>query len=168
MCDHILMTEGSGLFLAGPALVQAAIGQKTSRRRTGRREDARADQRHRRFSRARRRGLPRPHSLAGGHDGPSAGAPFDHNARRAAGVSRRGNLRHLFLRSGAAIRHARDYRAHRGRQPLRRIPRRIRPDAALRLRAHRRLGRGHRRQPEEECAHRGSRRRASGASNSAA
>ncbi len=30
MCDHILMTEGSGLFLAGPALVQAAIGQRTS------------------------------------------------------------------------------------------------------------------------------------------
>jgi len=28
MCDHILMTDGSGLFLAGPALVQAAIGQK--------------------------------------------------------------------------------------------------------------------------------------------
>src|SRR5271156_3262624 len=30
MCDHVLMTEGSGLFLAGPALVQAAIGQKYS------------------------------------------------------------------------------------------------------------------------------------------
>jgi 3-methylcrotonyl-CoA carboxylase beta subunit len=30
MCDHILMTEGSGLFLAGPALVRAAIGQKVS------------------------------------------------------------------------------------------------------------------------------------------
>jgi acetyl-CoA carboxylase carboxyltransferase component len=30
MCDHILMTEGSGLFLAAPALVQAAIGQKSS------------------------------------------------------------------------------------------------------------------------------------------
>src|SRR5258706_7008178 len=30
MCDTILMTEGSGLFLAGPALVQAAIGQKVS------------------------------------------------------------------------------------------------------------------------------------------
>ena len=29
MCDHMLMTEGSGLFLAGPALVQAAIGQKS-------------------------------------------------------------------------------------------------------------------------------------------
>ncbi|MGH9416875.1 MAG: acyl-CoA carboxylase subunit beta [Terriglobales bacterium] len=30
MCDTILMTEGSGLYLAGPALVQAAIGQQTS------------------------------------------------------------------------------------------------------------------------------------------
>jgi acetyl-CoA carboxylase carboxyltransferase component len=28
MTDHVLMSEGSGLFLAGPALVQAAIGQK--------------------------------------------------------------------------------------------------------------------------------------------
>src|SRR6201987_5294581 len=30
MTDHVLMTEGSGLFLAGPALVEAAIGQKYS------------------------------------------------------------------------------------------------------------------------------------------
>src|ERR1700675_3143687 len=30
MCDNVLMTDGSGLFLAGPALVQAAIGQKVS------------------------------------------------------------------------------------------------------------------------------------------
>jgi 3-methylcrotonyl-CoA carboxylase beta subunit len=35
MCDHILMTEGSGLFLAGPALVQAAIGQKYSAEELG-------------------------------------------------------------------------------------------------------------------------------------
>src|ERR1700720_3050130 len=35
MCDHILMTEGSGLFLAGPALVQTAIGQKTSAEELG-------------------------------------------------------------------------------------------------------------------------------------
>jgi acetyl-CoA carboxylase carboxyltransferase component len=35
MCDHVLMTEGSGLFLAGPALVQAAIGQKTSAEELG-------------------------------------------------------------------------------------------------------------------------------------
>ncbi|HLK02789.1 MAG TPA: acyl-CoA carboxylase subunit beta [Candidatus Acidoferrum sp.] len=35
MTDHVLMTEGSGLFLAGPALVQAAIGQKTSAEELG-------------------------------------------------------------------------------------------------------------------------------------
>ena len=35
MCDKILMTDGSGLFLAGPALVQAAIGQKTSAEELG-------------------------------------------------------------------------------------------------------------------------------------
>ena len=35
MCDHILMTDGSGLFLAGPALVQAAIGQKMSAEELG-------------------------------------------------------------------------------------------------------------------------------------
>lgn len=29
MCDTLLMTSGSGLFLAGPALVKAAIGQQT-------------------------------------------------------------------------------------------------------------------------------------------
>ncbi len=29
LCDKILMTEGSGLYLAGPALVKAAIGQET-------------------------------------------------------------------------------------------------------------------------------------------
>ena len=27
LCDKLLMTEGSGLYLAGPALVKAAIGQ---------------------------------------------------------------------------------------------------------------------------------------------
>jgi len=35
MCDHVLMTDGSGLFLAGPALVQAAIGQVTSAEELG-------------------------------------------------------------------------------------------------------------------------------------
>ncbi len=35
MCDHVLMTEGSGLFLAGPALVQAAIGQKVTAEELG-------------------------------------------------------------------------------------------------------------------------------------
>jgi 3-methylcrotonyl-CoA carboxylase beta subunit len=35
MCDTILMTEDSGLFLAGPALVQAAIGAKYSAEELG-------------------------------------------------------------------------------------------------------------------------------------
>ncbi len=35
MTDHVVMTEGSGLFLAGPALVQAAIGQKYSAEELG-------------------------------------------------------------------------------------------------------------------------------------
>jgi acetyl-CoA carboxylase carboxyltransferase component len=35
MCDHILMTDGSGLFIAGPALAQAAIGVKYSAEELG-------------------------------------------------------------------------------------------------------------------------------------
>ena len=35
MTDTVLMTEGSGLFLAGPSLVQAAIGQKTNAEELG-------------------------------------------------------------------------------------------------------------------------------------
>jgi 3-methylcrotonyl-CoA carboxylase beta subunit len=35
MTDTVLMTDGSGLFLAGPALVQAAIGQKSSAEELG-------------------------------------------------------------------------------------------------------------------------------------
>jgi len=35
MCDKLLMTDGSGLFLAGPALVKAAIGQKISAEELG-------------------------------------------------------------------------------------------------------------------------------------
>jgi len=35
MCDTIIMTEGSGLYLAGPALVKAAIGQDTTSEELG-------------------------------------------------------------------------------------------------------------------------------------
>src|SRR5262249_43208859 len=35
MCDKLLMTEGSGLYLAGPALVKAAIGQQVSQDELG-------------------------------------------------------------------------------------------------------------------------------------
>ncbi len=35
LCDKLLMTEGSGLYLAGPALVMAAIGQTTNHEELG-------------------------------------------------------------------------------------------------------------------------------------
>ncbi len=35
MCDTLLMTDGSGLYLAGPALVKAAIGQETNSEELG-------------------------------------------------------------------------------------------------------------------------------------
>lgn len=35
LCDKLLMTEGSGLYLAGPALVKAAIGQETDTEELG-------------------------------------------------------------------------------------------------------------------------------------
>ena len=35
LCDTVLMTEGSGLYLAGPALVKAAIGQEISSEELG-------------------------------------------------------------------------------------------------------------------------------------
>ncbi len=35
LCDKLLMTEGSGLYLAGPALVKSAIGQEVSHEELG-------------------------------------------------------------------------------------------------------------------------------------
>src|SRR2546423_7617507 len=35
LCDMLLMTEGSGLYLAGPALVKSAIGQEVSHEELG-------------------------------------------------------------------------------------------------------------------------------------
>src|SRR5947209_8126657 len=35
LCDKLLMTEGSGLYLAGPALVKAAIGQSSNHEELG-------------------------------------------------------------------------------------------------------------------------------------
>ena len=52
MCDHILMTEGSGLFIAGSALVQAAIGQRRFLRGTRRRQSPRPSERYRGLPRA--------------------------------------------------------------------------------------------------------------------
>ena len=149
MCDKILMTEGSGLFLAGPALVQAAIGQKTNAEELGgaamhatisgtvdfREPDDEAC-------------LKRLRSLVDklGH---KPGAPFDHKKAVGARVRRRVDLRRVLQQSLKAVRHARRDCADRRWERVRRVSRRIRPDAHLRLRAHRRLGRRHCGQPEE-------------------
>ena len=58
LCDKLLMTEGSGLYLAGPALVKGAIGQEVSHEELGGAAMQR-HQRHDRLSRTRRRSLPR-------------------------------------------------------------------------------------------------------------
>ena len=63
MCDHVLMTDGSGLFLAGPALVQAAIGQKVSAEDLGGSIMHSAISGTRRLPRTHGRSLHRPHSL---------------------------------------------------------------------------------------------------------
>ncbi len=99
MCDHILMTEGSGLFLAGPALVQAAIGQKTSAEELG------GAKMHAQISGTvdfrepdDEACIKRIRALADkiGH---RPTAPFDHKPARAAFASRRRNLRGLFVGS---------------------------------------------------------------------
>ena len=51
LCDTVLMTEGSGLYLAGPALVKAAIGQEISHDELGGATGPFRDQRHDRLSR---------------------------------------------------------------------------------------------------------------------
>ena len=152
MCDHILMTEGSGLFLAGPALVQAAIGQKTSAEELG------GAKMHAQISGTvdfrepdDEACIQRIRALVDKMGAPNRFAVQSHHIARTA-LSRRRNLRHFLQRSRQAIRHARNHRAHRGRQRIRGISRRIRRNRALRLRAHRRLGRRHRRQSEKARA----------------
>ncbi len=65
LCDKLLMTEGSGLYLAGPALVKAAIGQAVDHEELGGAQMHAARQRHDRLPRAGRRGLPRAAAAAG-------------------------------------------------------------------------------------------------------
>ena len=76
MTDHVLMTEGSGLFLAGPALVQAAIGQKYSAEELGRGHHARRDLGHGGFQGAQRSPLPGPASIPGVEAWPRTGGAF--------------------------------------------------------------------------------------------
>ena len=58
LSDTLLITEGSQLYLAGPALVKAAIGQTVDPEELGGAAHARSSQRHGRLSRAGRPRLP--------------------------------------------------------------------------------------------------------------
>ena len=133
MCDHILMTEGSGLFLAGPALVQAAIGQKYSAEELG------GAKMHAQISGTVDFREPdddacigRIRSLVDKMGAPNRITLQPHRGARAA-LSRERDLRHLRQRSRQAVRHARNHRAHRGRQRVRRIstPNTARPCSAV-------------------------------------
>ena len=64
MCDHVLMTDGSGLFPRRPRAGASRHRAESFRRRIGRRRHALRHQRHGRLPRAQRRSLPRPHPLA--------------------------------------------------------------------------------------------------------
>jgi acetyl-CoA carboxylase carboxyltransferase component len=157
MCDHILMTEGSGLFLAGPALVQAAIGQVISAEELG------GAKVHTRISGTidfREPDDPscieRIRALVDkmGH---RPGAPFDRKSSQAPTHPAQ-DIYGLF-ESDLDGTTARNYRAPGGRQPFRGVSRQVRPDAAVRLCAHRGLGGRHRGQPEkarsDHCARHG-------------
>ncbi len=121
MCDHVLMTDGSGLFLAGPALVQAAIGQKVSAEELG--------------------GAAMHSAISGTVDfrepndeaclariraivekwGYRRQSPWDRKKARRPGAGGGRDLRNLRFFSRAPLRYEGNCCAHRGWQPLRRI-----------------------------------------------
>ena len=157
MCDHILMTEGSGLFLAGPALVQAAIGQVTSA------EDLGGAKMHSQISGTVDFREPDDDSCIAriralvDKMGAANPSPFSHVAAREP-LYPGDEIYGIFSSDPCkAVRHARNYLAHRGCQRIRRISRRIRRDGPLRLRAHRRLGGRHRRKSKKTRANSGPR-----------
>ena len=150
MCDHILMTEGTGLFLAGPALVQAAIGQKTSAEELGGAKmhaqiSGTVDFREPDDDR-----LHRAHPRAGGQDRASARAHPSTTKTAEPPAYPPEEIYGIFSSDPAKQYDMREIIARIvDGEPIRGISRRIRPDGAVRLRAHRRLGRGHRRQQKK-------------------
>jgi 3-methylcrotonyl-CoA carboxylase beta subunit len=103
MCDHVLMTDGSGLFLAGPALVQAAIGQKVSAEELGGAAMHSAISGTVDFREAERSGLHRAHSFDRGEVGIPAAFSLGPKEAGRASTDCRGNLRNLRFLAGAAL-----------------------------------------------------------------
>ena len=148
MCDHVLMTDGSGLFLAGPALVQAAIGQKVSAEELG--------------------GAAMHSAISGTVDFREASdeacilrlrsivdkwgyrrqSPWDRRKPVDPKLAAEEIYGIYDSSAGTSLRRERNPGASRGRQPLRRIQSRVRQNLGLRLRAHWRLCGGNRSQSE--------------------
>ena len=160
MTDTVLMTEGSGLFLAGPSLVQAAIGQKTDPEELGGAAmhaeisgtvDFKEPNDH--LCLARLRSLV---DKMGERHAASAGEVFRRRRlrprARCAEIRRRRCVRPAQSRARREqrLRHARGDRAHRRPQRVRRVQGGVRPHGAVRLCVDRRPRRGHRRQPEDQ------------------
>ena len=119
MCDHVLMTDGSGLFLAGPALVQAAIGQKVSAEDLGGAAMHAAISGTVDFREAGRSRLPGAHSLDRREMGISPAISVGPQKAGRARARRRRNLRHLRFFSRASLRHEGNSGARARWQPLR-------------------------------------------------
>ena len=152
LCDKLLMTEGSGLYLAGPALVKSAIGQEVSSEDLGgaamhaqisgtidyrEPDDDACLARLRRLVGARLRPTP-PQPAAAVRASRSASPP-----RGRATISTTSSA----PTRGATTKFATCSQCIVDRRQLRRIQGRVRQDARLRHGPHRRLSGRHRRQP---------------------
>ena len=131
------MTEGSGLYLAGPALVKSAIGQDVGQRRAGRGRrctrpvsgtiDFRDPDDDACLDRLRRLAESLPPD-------PRAGRQFRRSHGRARPAGRATSIDDRLRRARRRIRSSRPARLPRRCRQLRRIQGRIRPDGGLRLR----------------------------------
>ncbi len=158
LCDTVLMTEGSGLYLAGPALVKAAIGQEISHDELGgarvhsaisgtidyhEKDDDTCLARLRRLI-----GLLPPDPVA-------AGRPRPRSSRRAGPPTISTTWCDPTLRPSMTCASCCAAILDGGR--ARGVPGRVRPDARLRVRASRRKRAGDRREPASAVPPRGGR-----------
>ena len=155
MCDKTIMSEGSGLYIAGPSLVKAAIGQDLSSDEIGgaqlhaslsgtidfrEKDDAAAIERLRRLA---------------AHWPPTPAPIFRREPPLPPSVPPEELCARMPLKSGYRIRRSRAAGMHRRRRQPRRIQSRIRAEPRLRVRPRGWLVGRHRRQPEKAPARTG-------------
>ena len=148
MSDETVIVRNQGtIFLGGPPLVKAAIGEIVTRRGARRRRAARP---HVRSGRPPRRGRRARAADRARHRRDPAGAarrrPGTCSSARRAGCRPGRALRRRAGRRPGAVRRARGHRPAGRRQRVPRVQARVRHDARDRLRAHPRASGRHRRQ----------------------